>query len=97
MVSVHIRTRSRIEAGLAPADIAQLLVLPPHPVHIGGRGTEIGNIPGKTQTIPTSIYYAVVTGKDEQATTLVFIMVLFSFTLVFGLNTWLKKKNYKGS
>ena len=56
-----------------------------------------GNIPGKTQTIPTSIYYAVVTGKDEQATTLVFIMVLFSFTLVFGLNTWLKKKNYKGS
>lgn len=56
-----------------------------------------GNIPGKTQTIPTSIYYSVVTGKDEQATTLVFIMVLFSFTLVFGLNTWLKKKNYKGS
>ncbi|NLD20075.1 MAG: molybdate ABC transporter permease subunit [Clostridiales bacterium] len=55
-----------------------------------------GNIPGKTQTIPTSIYYAVVTGKDEQATTLVFLMVLFSFALVFGLNLWLKKKNYNG-
>jgi len=56
-----------------------------------------GNIPGKTQTIPTAVYYAVVTGKDEQAQTLVLIMVLLSFTLVFGLNMWLKKKNYKGS
>jgi len=56
-----------------------------------------GNIPGKTQTIPTSIYYAVVTGKEDQAMTLVFIMVLFSFALVFGLNIWLKKKNYQGS
>lgn len=55
-----------------------------------------GNIPGKTQTIPTSIYYATVTGKDEQANTLVLIMVIFSFLLVFGLNAWLKKKNYSG-
>ena len=55
-----------------------------------------GNIPGKTQTIPTSIYYAVVTGKDEQANTLVLVMVIFSFTLVFGLNAWLKKKNDRG-
>lgn len=52
-----------------------------------------GNIPGKTQTIPTSIYYATVTGNDDQANTLVLIMVVLSFTLVFGLNTWLKKKN----
>lgn len=56
-----------------------------------------GNIPGKTQTIPTSIYYATVTGKDEQANTLVLIMVLFSFALVFGLNAWLKRKNYRRS
>lgn len=55
-----------------------------------------GNIPGKTQTIPTSIYYAVVTGKDEQANTLVLVMVIFSFALVFGLNAWLKKKNDRG-
>lgn len=55
-----------------------------------------GNIPGKTQTIPTSIYYAVVTGKDNEASTLVAIMVLFSFALVFGLNMWLKKRNQKG-
>jgi molybdate transport system permease protein len=54
-----------------------------------------GNIPGKTQTIPTAVYYSVVTGKEDQAMTLVFIMVLFSFALVFGLNFWLKKKNYK--
>lgn len=56
-----------------------------------------GNIPGRTQTIPTSIYYAVVTGKEDQAMTLVFVMVLFSFALVFGLNIWLKKKNYQRS
>ena len=55
-----------------------------------------GNIPGKTQTIPTSIYYAVVTGKDSEASTLVVIMVIFSFALVFGLNMWLKKRNQKG-
>lgn len=55
-----------------------------------------GNIPGKTQTIPTSIYYAVVTGKDEKASALVAIMVCFSFALVFGLNMWLKKRNKKG-
>lgn len=56
-----------------------------------------GNIPGETQTIPTSIYYAVVTGKDEQANALVIVMVVFSFMLVFGLNLWLKKKNYRGN
>lgn len=55
-----------------------------------------GNIPGKTQTIPTSIYYAVTTGKEDQATALVIIMIIFSFALVFGLNIWLKKKNYRG-
>ena len=55
-----------------------------------------GNIPGKTQTIPTSIYYAVVTGKDSEASTLVVIMVIFSFALVFGLNMWLKKRKQKG-
>ena len=55
-----------------------------------------GNIPGKTQTIPTAIYYAVVVGKDEKASMLVLIMVLFSFALVFGLNMWLKKREKRG-
>lgn len=55
-----------------------------------------GNIPGKTQTIPTSIYYAVVVGKDDEAMALVVVMVVFSFALIFGLNLWLKKKHHKG-
>lgn len=55
-----------------------------------------GNIPGKTQTIPTAIYFAVESGKTETANTLVLIMTVFSFILIFGLNTWLKKKNYIG-
>jgi len=55
-----------------------------------------GNIPGKTQTIPTAIYFAVESGKTEMANTLVFIMTIFSFILILGLNTWLKRKNYIG-
>ena len=55
-----------------------------------------GNIPGKTQTIPTAIYYAVVVGKDKKASMLVLIMVLFSFALVFGLNMWLKRREKRG-
>lgn len=54
-----------------------------------------GNIEGQTQTIPTAIYYAVATGKEEEANTLVAVITVFSFLLIFGLNAWLKKKNYK--
>lgn len=54
-----------------------------------------GNIEGETQTIPTAIYYAVATGKEDQANTLVIVMTVFSFILIFGLNAWLKKKNYE--
>lgn len=54
-----------------------------------------GNIEGQTQTIPTAIYYAVATGKEEEANQLVMIMTLFSFLMIFGLNAWLKRKNYK--
>ncbi|MEI3517984.1 MAG: molybdate ABC transporter permease subunit [Clostridia bacterium] len=55
-----------------------------------------GNIPGKTQTIPTAIYYAVVVGKEEKAQCLVVVMVVFSFALVFGLNMWLKRREKRG-
>jgi len=51
-----------------------------------------GNIPEKTQTIPTAIYYAVSTGKDDQASWLVAVMVVFSFTIIFAMNLWLKKR-----
>ncbi len=53
-----------------------------------------GNIPGKTQTIPTAIYFAVENGYTEVANILLAVVVIFSFLLVFGLNAWLKKKNY---
>ena len=53
-----------------------------------------GNIPGKTQTIPTAIYFAVESGRTETANALVLIMTVFSFALILGLNAWLKKKHY---
>lgn len=53
-----------------------------------------GNIPGKTETIPLSIYYAVESGNTEKANTLMAIVVAFSFILIFSLNRWLKKKKY---
>lgn len=55
-----------------------------------------GNIPGKTQTMPTAIYFAVESGNTQMANSLVVIMVIFSFTVIFALNTWLKRKNYIG-
>lgn len=55
-----------------------------------------GNIPGKTQTVPVAIYFAVESGDMKTANTLVFIMTLISFAMIFALNTWLKGKNYVG-
>ncbi len=55
-----------------------------------------GNIPGKTQTIPTAIYFAVEAGNKSLANRLVLIMTIFSFLLIFILNAWLKKRNYTG-
>jgi molybdate transport system permease protein len=55
-----------------------------------------GNIPGKTQTIPTAIYFAVESGNTAMANRLVLIMTVFSFLLIFALNAWLKKRNYIG-
>ncbi|ABS42719.1 molybdate ABC transporter permease subunit [Clostridium botulinum] len=54
-----------------------------------------GNIPGKTQTIPTAIYFAVDNGYTKVANILLGIVVVFSFVLIFSLNSWLKKKDYK--
>ena len=55
-----------------------------------------GNIPGRTQTIPTAIYYAVQAGKSQEAYTLVAVVIMLSFVLILGLNKWLQKKNYTG-
>lgn len=54
-----------------------------------------GNIPGKTETIPLAIYFAVEGGDLRKANILMGIVVLFSFTLIYSLNSWLKKKHYK--
>lgn len=54
-----------------------------------------GNIPGKTETIPLAIYFAVEGGDLKTANTLMGIVVVFSFILIYCLNTWLKKKHYK--
>lgn len=55
-----------------------------------------GNIPGKTQTVPTAIYYAVENGDNAEANVLVLIMTVFSFVLILTLNRWLEKRNYMG-
>lgn len=54
-----------------------------------------GNIPGKTETIPVAMYYAVEGGDTATANLLMGIVVAFSFILIFSLNSWLKNKNYK--
>ena len=51
-----------------------------------------GNIPGKTQTIPLAIYFAVEGGDDAQARLLVAVMTVISFLAVFWLNWWSKHK-----
>ncbi|MDD4170367.1 MAG: molybdate ABC transporter permease subunit [Desulfotomaculaceae bacterium] len=53
-----------------------------------------GNIPGLTQTIPTAIYFAVESGKDVLARTLVVIITIFSFCVIFWVNRWAKKQKY---
>lgn len=51
-----------------------------------------GNIPGQTQTIPLAIYFAVDAGDDVTARTLVAIITVFSFLVIFGVNRWAKHK-----
>lgn len=50
-----------------------------------------GNIPGQTQTIPLAIYFAVESGRTETASTLVAIITVFSFVVIFWVNRWAKK------
>jgi molybdate transport system permease protein len=53
-----------------------------------------GNIPGQTQTIPTAIYFAVESGRNEAARTLVAIITVFSFLVIFWVNRWAKKQKH---
>ncbi|WP_300409723.1 molybdate ABC transporter permease subunit [Lagierella sp.] len=51
-----------------------------------------GNIPGKTETIPLAIYYAVESNNRPKANLLMGIVIGFSFINILLLNKWLKKK-----
>lgn len=51
-----------------------------------------GNIPGKTQTAPMAIYFAVEEGDYRTAAPLVAIVLLFSFAVIFWLNWWLRNR-----
>ena len=53
-----------------------------------------GNIPGQTQTVPLAIYFAVESGETATAQTLVAIITLFSFLVIFWVNRQSKKQNY---
>ena len=54
-----------------------------------------GNIPGKTQTMPIAIYFANESGDTGQASSLVIIMTVFSFLVIYGLNRWGKRSQSK--
>jgi len=54
-----------------------------------------GDIPGKTETIPIAMYFAVESGDTKTANILLIIVVVSSFILIFSLNYWLKSKQYK--
>lgn len=51
-----------------------------------------GNIPGKTQTIPLAIYFAVESGDTAAARELVLVITLLSFSAVFWLNWWSRRR-----
>lgn len=52
-----------------------------------------GNIPGKTQTIPTAIYFAADANNLEMAGLYVVIISLITFSMIYGINLWSKKHN----
>ncbi len=53
-----------------------------------------GNIPGKTQTIPTAIYFAADSNNLEAAGIYVLIISLITFSMIYSINIWSKKYNY---
>ncbi len=51
-----------------------------------------GNIPGKTQTIPIAIYFAVEAGQYEKAFGWVAIVIVMSLGMLYLLNVWKTRK-----
>ncbi|MEQ8153671.1 MAG: molybdate ABC transporter permease subunit [Clostridiaceae bacterium] len=56
-----------------------------------------GNIPGKTQTIPIAIFFAVEGGDYNQAFLWVLIIFILSLTVIILSNYWTARGNIKGS
>jgi len=54
-----------------------------------------GNIPGKTQTIPLAIYFAAESNDMSQAGLYVLIISLITFSMIFWVNLWAKKRNHQ--
>ena len=54
-----------------------------------------GNIPGKTQTIPLAIYFAAESNDMTQAGLYVLIISLITFSMIFGVNLWVRRNNPK--
>ena len=52
-----------------------------------------GNIPGKTQTIPLAIYFAAESNDMTQAGLYVLIISLITFSMIFGVNLWVRRNN----
>ena len=50
-----------------------------------------GYIPGKTDTIPMAVYFAVESGQMEKATFWVVIIVALGFSTIMWLNWWSKR------
>jgi molybdate transport system permease protein len=53
-----------------------------------------GNIPEKTETIPLAMYFAVESGNLSTANILMAVVIIFSFSLIYTLNKWLKNRSY---
>ena len=47
-----------------------------------------GNIPGRTATIPVTIYFAIQAGDNRQALVLVAIVLVFSFSALIAIGYW---------
>jgi molybdate transport system permease protein len=52
-----------------------------------------GYLPGKTDTIPLAIYFAVESGHSEEVTFWVLVIVAIGFSGILWLNQWNRRKN----
>ena len=53
-----------------------------------------GSIPGKTQTIPIAIYFAVVAGETENAIKWVILIFIISLTVMVASDKWAEKQMF---